>query len=348
MKSKKAFIIGMCSLLAAAGCMGCKLPQKKKTEIKAERIRVNVTLAKAVRRTMYKERKVLGFLAAYRETDLGPLSPGRVKSLPVKIGDRVKEGQIVARMDDVQLSATDAQFSQVKAQYERTKSLYEADAVPKTQFEAVEAQYKAMKRQMENLDENTVIKAPFSGIVTGKACEEGELFNPMGKGLVHIIQLNPLKIDLDLDDQTVQYVKKGMQVRLYVEQAADGGELTGTIQWVNPQASPMGRTFSARVIVPNDNNLLRPGYFVEVHIIIDEKRNALVVPRQAVVDDRVFIVQDSVARSVKVTLGWLTDELAEILSGISENDRVIVAGNKALPDSAKVNVVGGAVAKGNE
>jgi multidrug efflux pump subunit AcrA (membrane-fusion protein) len=163
MGRKKAFIIGVCSLLVAVGFIGCKLPQKKKAEINAERIRVNVTVATAVRRTMYQERKVLGFLAPYRETDCGPQSPGRVKSLPVKIGDYVKKGQVVARMDDVQYSATDAQFSQVKAQYDRTKNLYESNAAPKAQFEAVEAQYKAMKRQMENLDENTVIKAPFSG-----------------------------------------------------------------------------------------------------------------------------------------------------------------------------------------
>jgi membrane fusion protein (multidrug efflux system) len=161
----------------------------------------------------------------------------------------------------------------------------------------------------------------------------------MGRGLVHIIQLNPLKIDLDLDDQTVQYVRKGMPVRLHVEQVADSGELTGTIEWVNPEASPMGRTFSARVIVQNDKNLLRPGYFVEVHIIIGEKKNALIVPRQAFVDNRMFVVKDSLARSVKVELGWITDEVVEALSGIKENDKVIVTGNKALPDSAQVNVV---------
>jgi membrane fusion protein, multidrug efflux system len=339
MKTKNMVSIGMCCLIAMAGMSGCKLPQKKKAELSAERIRVNVAVAPAVRQTMYQKRKVLGFLAAYRETDLGPLSPGRVKSLPVKIGDYVKQGRIVARMDDVQLSATDAQFAQVKAQYDRTKNLYESNAAPKAQFEAAEAQYKAMKRQMENLDENTVIKAPFSGVVTGKACEAGELYTPMGRGLVHIIQLNPLKIDLDLDEQTVQYVKKGMPVRLLVEQASDSGELTGAIEWVNPQASPMGRTFSARVIVQNDKNLLRPGYFVEVHILIGEKKNALIVPRQALVDDRMFVMKDSIAVSVKVALGWVTDEFAEVLSGIQENDKVIVAGNKALPDSAKVNVV---------
>jgi membrane fusion protein, multidrug efflux system len=339
MKTKNVVSIGMCCLIAVSAMSGCKLPQKKKTEITAERIKVNVTTVPALRRTLYQERKILGYLAAYRETDLGPQSPGRVKSLPVKIGDYVQQGQIVARMDDVQLSATEAQFSQVKSQYDRTKNLYESGATPKIQFEAIEAQYKAMKRQMENLDENTAIKASFSGIVTGKACEEGELFTPMGKGLVHLIQLDPLKIDLDLDEQTVQYVKKGMPVRLHVEQASDSGELIGTIEWVNPQADRMGRNFSARVLVKNPNKSLKPGYFVEVRIVLGKKDNALVIPRGAIVDDQVFVVTGAIARSVKVTLGWLTDEFAEVLSGIAENAMVVVTGNKALPDSAQVNVV---------
>jgi membrane fusion protein, multidrug efflux system len=339
MRTKNAVSIGVCCLIALISVSGCKLPQKKKAEIPAERIRINVTATAAVKRTLYQERKVLGFLAAYRETDLGPLSPGRVKYLPVKIGDYVREGQIVARMDDVQFSATDAQFSQVKAQYDRTKNLYEANAAPKVQFEAIEAQYKAMKRQMENLDENTVLKAPFSGIVTAKACEEGELYSPMGRGLVHIIQLDPLKIDLDLDEQTVQYVRKGLPVRLKCEQESDSGELTGTVEWVNPQADRMGRTFAARVLVKNQNKLLKPGYVVEVRIVLGKKENALAIPREAIVDDRVFVVTGATAHSTKVTLGWLTDEFAEVLSGVAENAMVIVTGNKALPDSAQVNVV---------
>jgi membrane fusion protein (multidrug efflux system) len=341
---KRSIIIGVCCLIAMAGMGGCRMPQqKKKVQLSADPIRLNVTAVQAVRRTLEKERKVLGFLAAYRETDLGPLAPGRVKSLPVKIGDFVPEGQVVARMDDVQWSATDAQFSQVKAQYDRTKNLYESSAMPKVQFEAIEAQYKAMKRQMENLDENTVIKAPFSGVVTGKACEEGELYTPMGRGLVHLIQLSPLKIDLDLDEATVQFVRKGMPVRLTVDQAPEGSEVTGTVEWVNPQANAMNKTFSARVIVRNDKRTLKPGYFAAVHIVLDKKENVLAVPREALVEGGVFeVTAGGIARFRKVTVGWTADDFVEIVSGIDENAMVVVTGNKALPDSARVNVVNAA------
>jgi multidrug efflux pump subunit AcrA (membrane-fusion protein) len=94
-----------------------------------------------------------------------------------------------------------------------------------------------------------------------------------------------------------------------------------------------------RVIIQNPALLLRPGYFAEVHIVLAQKQNALVIPREAVVDDRVFVVRDNMAFSKKPVLGWLTDDHAEILSGIEENDIVILTGNKALPDSALVTVV---------
>jgi RND family efflux transporter MFP subunit len=349
-RKKIGGIICGCVLVACLACLGftgcdkIKQFQSKKTEIKADPIKVDIKVVKAVRTTLYQERRLLGALEALRETDIAPQAPGRVRSLPVKIGDFVAKGQVVAGMDDAQLVATDAQFQQVKSSYERMKSLYESNAIPKSQFESVEAPYMAMKRQMENLQENTTLTAPFAGVVTSTSVEEGELYSgsmmPGASGsLVHIAQLDPLKIDLQVDDQTVQFIKKGLDVQLSIDQVADSVPLTGKVDYVNPQADPASRNFGVRVVVPNKNRLLRPGYFAEVRIILGEKTNVLAVPRSAIVDDRVFVVSDSLALARKVTLGWLTDEYAEVVSGVSENDRVVVAGNKALPDSAYVNVV---------
>jgi membrane fusion protein, multidrug efflux system len=344
----KNFIIGIIAVSALV--CGCQMPKKaagkKATSVVAERINIDVTIDTAMRRTLNQERKFLAVLEAYRETDIGPLSPGRVKYLKVKIGDYVEAGQVIAKMDDATYVSTDAQFQQVKAQYERSKSLYESNALSKAQFEGIEAQYTAMKRQMQSLQENTVITAPFSGIVTAKAVEEGELYSPsmmavpgQSKGLVHIAQLNPLKLDLDVDDQTIQYLKKGMQVLLSIDKVHDSVPVYGRVEWVNLAASSMSRTFGARLIIQNPKRLLLPGYFAEAHIIFDKKNDALSVPRESVVDDRVFVLKGNTAAVRKVQVGWLTDSYAEILSGLNENDIVIVKGNKALPDSAVVNIV---------
>jgi membrane fusion protein, multidrug efflux system len=347
MKHMTKVFAGILCLIAAVALMtDCQAQKKKETAVAAEKIKVDVTVDTALRRTLLRERKFLAVLEAYRETDVGPLSPGRVKYLPVKIGDYVEAGQIVAKMDDAQFVSTDAQFQQVKAQYERSKSLYESNAIPKAQFEAVEAQYTAMKRQMQSLSENTVITAPFAGLVTAKAVEEGELYSPpmaagpgQSRGLVHIAQLNPLKLDLDLDDQTVPYLKKGMQVRLTIDKVNDSVPVYGRVDWVNLAASAMSRTFGARLIVQNPGRKLLPGYFAEAHIVLDKKDNALSVPRESVVDDRVFVVHGAAVSAQKVETGWVTDDFVEITSGLAEKDVVVVNGNKALPDSAEINIL---------
>ena len=217
---------------------------------------------------------------------------------------------------------TDAQFASLKSQYERTKALYEANAVPKAQFEGIEAQYTGMKRQMENMEENTVLKAPFSGIVTAKAVEEGELYSTpvapgASKGLLRITQLDPLKFDLDVDDQTVGFVKKGMQVRLTFDKVNDSLPVYGRVEWVNPVASSMSRTFGARLIIPNPQRRLLPGYFAEAHILLGKKDNCLTVPRESVVDNRVFVVRDSLAIAKKVETGLSTEDTRKYCRGLT-------------------------------
>jgi RND family efflux transporter MFP subunit len=351
MKKTRFTVLCVCCAIALSGFNGCgKLKDfgKKKAETVAQRIKMDVVVDTAVRRTINQERKLLGTLSAYRETDIAPLSMGsvRVRYLPVKIGDYVEQGKIVAKMDDASYVTTQAQFASIKSQYERSKALYEANALSKAQFEGVEAQYTGMKRQLETMEENTVLKAPFSGVITAKSVEEGELYStPMtpgaSKGLVRITQLNPLKIDLDVDDQTVRFIKKGMQVDLTVSNSADSVPIIGKVDWVNPVANSMSRTFSVRIIVQNPDRKLLPGYFAEAHILIGKKENSLTVPREALVDDLVFVMKDSIAIAKKVETGMMTENVAEILSGVSERDIVVVKGNKALPDSAVVNIVVG-------
>jgi|WetSurMetagenome_2_1015567.scaffolds.fasta_scaffold00328_11 RND family efflux transporter MFP subunit len=345
---KLTLVVSVGILCLAAMFPGCSkiknLGTKAAAPSTAEKITLDVTVDTVVRRTLSRERKLLGTLAAYRETDLAPLSMGsvRVRYLKVKIGDYVKRGEVVAKMDDAQYVSTDAQFQSLKSQYERTKSLYEANAVPKAQFEGIEAQYMSMKRQLENQEENTVLRAPFSGIVTAKAVEEGELYSTSmtpgaSKGLVRITQLDPLKLDLDADDQAVRFIKKGDRVLLTFDNMADSVPVYGTVEWVNPVADAMSRTFGVRIIIPNPRHALLPGYFAVAHILLGKKENCLVVPRGAVVDGRVFVVSNGIALARKVEAGLANDENVEIVSGVKDGETVVVKGNKALPDSAAVN-----------
>jgi RND family efflux transporter MFP subunit len=349
---KKIINGGLILSIIMAGISGCRDFKNNKGEMSTikkqpiQNIRVEVKVDTAKIRTLYMERKILGTLTAYRETELAPVSMTsvRVKYFPFKIGDYVQQGQIVAKMDDAQYVSTSAQFATIKSQYERTKALYEENAISKAQFEQIESQYLSLKRQLENLEENTILRAPFSGIITAKSVEEGELYSAsMGmttgsKGLVKITQLNPLKLDLDVDDQTVKYIKRGMMVRVAIDNNSDSNIVNGKIDWVNPVANSLSRTFGVRIIIENPDKKFLPGYFAVAHILINKKENCISVPKSAVVDDYVYVIKDNVAIAKKVETGLITEDFVEIISGIKAGDIVAVSGNKALPDSAIVDI----------
>ncbi|MBD3344671.1 MAG: efflux RND transporter periplasmic adaptor subunit [Chitinivibrionales bacterium] len=334
-------IIGVL-LILTAGCSRKKDLSQKETDP----IRMSVAVARVENRTLYKKRSFSGVLEAYKKADLAPLQPGRVKRIPFQIGDYVRRGQTLVVMNDAGLVAAVARFQPLKKQYERSQNLFANKAISKAEYEKIEAEYLAVKRTVDNLEENTTIKAPFSGLVTSVAVEEGELYSPgvsglpgAPSGLVQITQLHPLKLDLDLDETTVSKVEKGMNVELSTDVLLDT-TITGTILWVNPLANSSSHTFQVRLTVPNKKQLLKAGYFMEAHIVIDKKDYVLAVPKNAVIDNKLFVVSDSVALSREVQIGWIGDTYVEIVSGVSENDQVVVSGNRALPDSAIVKVVG--------
>jgi membrane fusion protein (multidrug efflux system) len=143
---------------------------------------------------------------------------------------------------------------------------------------------------------------------------------------------------LNLDENTVVHVKKGMEVELVVGAIPDT-VFTGTVQWVNPSADDRSHTFEVRIVVPNRHDRLRAGYFAQAAVIVDSKKDVLAVPVNALVGKRVFTIEnDSIAIACEVEVGWITGQWAEIVSGLAENATVIVAGNKALPDSSIVVV----------
>ena len=332
----------ICLISIFAGC----LRKKESSLTTASMMRVKVSIDTVARRDMKKTILYTGVLEAYKKADLGPLTQGtRVRKFNVDIGDRVRKGQVLAVMDDANLFTTRINFEVQKANYERNKRLYEKNALSKAQFDNVESAYLSAKRLLKQVEENTMIRAPFSGIVTARSVEEGELFFPQSQamgagsgGLIQVTRLDPLKIDLEVDENSVALLKKGMSVELRVNALPDT-VLTGEVEWVNPSAKELSHTFAVRIVVTNKKHLLKAGYFTEIRIITETKEDVLTVPVNALVDTKVFTIhQDSIACARKVTVGWQNAEYAEIISGLAEGDMVIVKGNKALPDSTVVIV----------
>jgi len=332
-----ATVIAACSLALIAGC------GKKKADAESGgKIKIAVRTMTVTRTTLNRKQVFTGVLEPLKKTDIAPMTPGRIRRINVEIGDRVARGAVLAVMDDAALAATAAQFQPVKAQYDRAQRLYADKAMPKVQYEQVEAQYIALKRQLDQIEENTTIRAPFAGVITDKTAEEGEIYAPRplpgrSAGLLQLTQLDPLKIDLNVDAETVSHIVKGMAVEMTVDALPDT-VFTGTVDFINPSANPLSHTFLVRIAVPNRAGRLKAGYFLKTAVITGSKQNVVAVPQDAIVGDRVFVVHDSIAVARPVTAGWRTGEFVEITAGLAEQERIVVEGNKALPDSSLITI----------
>jgi membrane fusion protein (multidrug efflux system) len=285
---------------------------------------------------------------AFEEVNMAPSSPGRVDKIYVEVGDRVEKGQNLFLMDRTQYYANKIQLANLEKDLARLDTLLRVGSVKAQTYDQTKAQYEVMKTNVDFMEENTLIEAPFSGIITGKYLEDGELYSGApgmsGKAaVVTLMQINPVKVIVSVSEQYFPLIKKGMTARIEAD-VYPGEEFTGRIFRVHPTIDAMSRTFKAEIEIPNGKEILRPGMFARVFIDMGEVE-AIVVPSNAVLiqegtNDRfVFVVKDGVAVRQLVKLGKRFDDRFEIAGGLNEGDSLVVDGQARLSNGQQVEVI---------
>ena len=285
---------------------------------------------------------------AFEEVNMAPSSPGRVDKIYVEVGDRVEKGQNLFLMDRTQYYANKIQLANLEKDLARLDTLLKLGSVKAQTYDQTKAQYEVMKTNVDFMEENTLIEAPFSGIITGKYLEDGELYSGApgmsGKAaVVTLMQINPVKVIVSVSEQYYPLIKKGMTARIEAD-VYPGKEFTGRIFRVHPTIDAMSRTFKAEIEIPNGKEILRPGMFARVFIDMGEVE-AIVVPSNAVLiqegtNDRfVFVVKDGVAVRQLVKLGKRFDDRFEIADGLNEGDSLVVDGQARLSNGQQVEVI---------
>ncbi|MGK9369374.1 efflux RND transporter periplasmic adaptor subunit [Melioribacter sp. Ez-97] len=340
MKSNRIFAALL--LLLFVGFAGCS---SKKEEVKENKpIPVEVTRVETT--SIEREIELVGTLQPWKEANLGAQTTGRVEKIFVEEGTYVKEGDLLFQMDDTQLIQAKLQYQLAKDNYERMKPLYESGSISQSQFDQVKANYESAEKSYNLLLTNTQFRAPFSGVVTAKKLNEGEIFllAPTGgaPSIITIMQLNPLKLTLGISESDFNSVKTGQTVVVKSDIYPDR-EFKGVINRINPAINPATRTFQAEVKVPNDNNLLRPGMFVRASVKIGSKEG-IIVNRSAALKQLGsdayygFIVKNNTAKRVELKLGKEFNSVVEIVSGLSEGDYLVTKGQGLLKDGSAVEI----------
>lgn len=351
MKYAKTISTLLVSGLILSSCSSKKNTEAAQADLSASEkaaIPVKVmTLAKTkIARTIDYTATILPF----EEVNMAPSTPGRIEKIYVEEGDRVSKGDNLFLMDRTQLFQQKVQLASLEKDLSRLDTLLRSGSAKQQQYDQMKTQYDVTKTNVEFMEANTLLKAPFSGIVTGKYFENGEMYSgtpttASGRSaVVTVMQVNPLKVNVGISEQYYPMIKKGMKAEI----AADvypNEKFNGNVFRIAPTINPATRSFVAEIEIPNRNDLLKPGMFVRVSMDLGEVET-FVVPASTVMLQEgtniryVFVDENSIAKRTEVIIGKRFDDQLEIISdNLKAGDILVSEGQSRLLNNDKIEIV---------
>lgn len=273
--------------------------------------------------------------------NISPKMATRIEKVLVEVGDRVKKGQIVAKMDAVNLTQAKLQMQNSEIEFNRTDELYKIGGTSKSEWDARKLAYSIAKSSYEDLLENTALVSPISGVITARNYDSGDMYT--GMPLYIVEEITPVKLKVNVSEKLYTKVKKGMSVDVNLD--VYGDEIfKGKISLIYPTLDPTTRTFPVEITIPNSNQKIRPGMFARVTFIYGTE-NRVVAPDMAVIKQQgsgnkyVYVVNNGVAEMKMVELGQRFGTEYEIISGLESGETVVIGGQSRLTNGAEVEVV---------
>lgn len=341
MNSKALILFGTAAVILAGGCSSNKSGNDVATTSESEARKVSVVAAS--KEDINHESVYSSTVQANVVNNIASQTSGRIRTLNVEVGDFVSAGQVLAELDRVSLDQAAIQLKNNETEYNRVKALLEEGGISQSDFESIELSYKVSKSSYDNILENTILRAPVAGVVTARNYDKGDMY-AISTPIYTVQQITPVKLLVGVSETDYTKVKAGDAVTLTAD-ALPGKTFDGKVIRIYPVIDSSSHTFNVEVQVKNSDRTLRPGMYARVSINLGKTHN-IVVPDTAVLKQQgsgvrtAFVVDAEGKAELRiVTIGSHFDGKYEILSGLEENDRVIVKGNSSLKSGDKVEVI---------
>ena len=304
-----------------------------------------------------------GSVSAWRDVMVSSETSGRVTGVPVKVGDAVKAGQTLVRVDDelkviaveqakAQLLAAEVNMKKADKDYQRAEKLFETKDIADVELEgnklglrAAEAQYKSaqvgLKYAQKQLDDSQ-IKAPVAGTIASKMVEVGEMVGP-GRVVVNIVDMGKAKVKLSIPEEEIAKLHAGQSARLRAD-ADTANSIMGSVYTVGSKSeSPIGHSYPVEIVVAGvTGRALKAGMFVRVEITVQSIQHALTIAKEQLAADAatpsVYVVENTIAHLRPVKLGIHSVDRYQIVSGVKEGDLIISFGLKKIKDGSRVSL----------
>jgi len=267
---------------------------------------------------------------------------GRIVSITAEVGSQVRKGQVLAKMDDVNLTKTRLQIVNDSTELARLTELYNIGAVSQADYDLAKLSLNLARKTYANLAENTYLRSPINGVVTARNYDKGDMYS-MALPIFVVEQIVPVKMLINVSESLFTEVNKGMEFDITVD-AYPGDIFKGKVNLIYPTVNAATHTFPVEVICQNTDQRLRPGMFARVTANFGTNHH-VVVPDVAVVKQMgsgehfIYVLQpDNTVKYTLVEVGKRLGDKYEIISGINEGDQIVTSGQIRLKDGVAVQI----------
>jgi len=293
--------------------------------------------------------QLTGTIKAVDDITVSTEEGGVLKEWQVVRGATVEAGQLIALInDDVLKPAYDAAFAQYKTaelNFEKQKKVFDEAAVSELQMKSAEYARDAAKAQADLAQarwDRTRVKSPISGVVEDRLADAGELLPP-GYPVARVVSLSRVKAVINVPERYAGTIAHGARVSVTVT-AYPGERFEGVVSFVGAAVNPDNRSLPVEVMIGNAGRRLKPDMIARAVIAQSAEREALLVNESVLLQIdadtyALFVEKDGRAVRRTVTLGARSGSSAEVLTGLSTGDRLIVSGTQNLYDGQPVSVV---------
>ena len=323
-------------------------PEAPPAETSSEPPPVNVSVWEVEPTVLKDELSLAGRLEPWVEVNVSSELGGTVQEVHFEKGRHVQQGRVLARIGtdllEASLAEAEAELVAATAHYNKTKELFDRQAVPRQELVSSTSSLKRAEARMEQAKlrvDRSIIEAPISGVAISREVEPGEVVAP-GALVTVIHQVSRLKASVGIPEDDIAHFRIGGEAEIQVDAYPDR-EFQGKIHFLGPAATGANRTFPAEIEIANQKEELRPGMIVRVFLVRRVFENAVVVPRDAVLERDsgtvLFVLTDDKAELRQVKTGPSESGRIVVLDGLDAGEALIVRGHRNLVDGQRVRRV---------
>jgi membrane fusion protein (multidrug efflux system) len=287
----------------------------------------------------------VGTLDANERLEVKPQSPGVIEAIQFTEGQRVQKGhtlfELDSRKEEAAVVQAKAELELAQSNLDRAKTLVGTKAISQQEVDKL-ANELAVKSALLNVQKehraDRVLTAPFDGLTGPRLVSPGQYVSA-GTLLGTLVDDSVMKVHCGIPERGLAHVRVGQNGRIRVNTYSDRW-FSGRVGLISPEVDEQTRTAEVRLIVPNNEGLLRPGMFARVEIVVAIRPEALVIPEGALVPSMdsfsVYTVQDGNALLRAVDIGVRLPGLVEIVNGLQPSQEIVLSGTQKLVDGMNV------------